>query len=113
MNKLFLTALALAATLAAIPATALAAAENAAGQTTSAAPSADMSDGVVRKVDKAQGKITIKHGPLKNLDMPSMTMIFQVKDKALLDTVKDGDKVQFNAMDDNGKLVVTEIKKIQ
>lgn len=110
MNKLFLTALVLAGSVLAVPASALAAAESATSQpAASPAASADMSEGVVRKVDKDLGKLTIKHGPIKNLDMPGMTMVFGVKDKALLDKVKAGDKVQFKAMDDNGKLFVTEI----
>ncbi|MBK9607666.1 MAG: copper-binding protein [Betaproteobacteria bacterium] len=69
----------------------------------------DVADGEVRKVDKDAAKVTIKHGEIKNLDMPPMTMVFQVKDKALLDTVKAGDKVRFKAISDNGKLFVTEI----
>lgn len=71
---------------------------------------ADLADGEVRKVDKEAGKITLKHGVIKSLDMPGMTMVFQVKDKALLDKVQTGDKVKFQAISDNGKLVVTEIQ---
>jgi len=71
---------------------------------------ADLSDGEVRKIDKENGKITLKHGELKNLGMPGMSMVFQVKDKALLDTVKAGDKVKFNAVNENGKFVVTDIQ---
>ncbi|HWD22336.1 MAG TPA: copper-binding protein, partial [Burkholderiales bacterium] len=58
---------------------------------------AQLSDGEVRKVDKQAKKITIKHGPLANLDMPAMTMVFQVKDPALLDQIKAGDRVKFQA----------------
>jgi Cu/Ag efflux protein CusF len=58
---------------------------------------ADMADGEVRKVDKEAAKLTIKHGEIKSLDMPPMTMVFQVKDTALLDKVKAGDKVRFRA----------------
>ena len=54
-------------------------------------------DGEVRKVDKEAKKITIKHGPMPSFDMPAMTMVFQVKDPALLDKVKAGDKVKFEA----------------
>ena len=61
------------------------------------AQSAAMSDGEVRKVDKGAKKITIKHGPLTNLEMPAMTMVFQVKDPAMLEQVKAGDKVKFRA----------------
>lgn len=71
---------------------------------------AEMSEGEVRKVDKAGKKITLRHGPLKNLDMPPMTMAFQVSDPALLDKVKVGDKVRFAASNPGGKLTVTQIE---
>jgi len=61
------------------------------------AASADMADGEVRKVDKGAMKLTIKHGEIKSLDMPPMTMVFQVKDGALLDALKAGDKIRFVA----------------
>ena len=70
----------------------------------------EMADGEVRRVDKAAGKVTLRHGDLRELEMPPMTMVFEVKDKAVLDTVKAGDKVKFRASDDNGKLTVIEIK---
>ena len=73
---------------------------------------AEKSDGEVRKVDKAQGKVTIKHGEIKNLDMPPMTMVFVVKDKSVLDTLKVGDKVKFVAGKDGGTYTVTEIKVV-
>ena len=73
--------------------------------------SKDMTEGEVRKVDKEAGKLTIKHGTIKNLDMPGMTMAFQVKDKALLDKAKAGDKIKFTVVMDNGKMVVTDIQK--
>jgi len=69
-----------------------------------------MADGEVRKVDKDNKKITLKHGEIKALDMPPMTMVFQVSDAAMLDKVKPGDKVQFNVVKDGAKLTVTEIK---
>ena len=72
-----------------------------------------MSEGEVRKVDKDAQKITIKHGPLKNLDMPPMTMVFRVKDAAMLDAVKQGDKVKFVAENVGGQFVVTEIGPAQ
>jgi len=56
-----------------------------------------ISDGEVRRVDKDAKKITLRHGPLQNLDMPAMTMVFQVKDPAMLEQVKAGDKVKFRA----------------
>lgn len=75
-----------------------------------AASTANMTDGEVRKIDKEAKKITIKHGEIKNLDMPGMTMVFQVKDVALLDTVKVGDKVKFVAEMAGGSIVVTDIQ---
>ena len=69
-----------------------------------------LSDGEVRKIDRETGKITIKHGPIKNLDMPPMNMVFTAKDKALLDKVKVGDKIRFVAADEGGKMIVTEIQ---
>lgn len=74
-----------------------------------AAMSGMQSDGVARKVDKRQGKLTLRHGPLKNLDMPAMTMVFRVSDPAWLDQVKPGDKVRFRAERVNGMLTVTAI----
>ncbi|MBJ6128320.1 copper-binding protein [Microvirga splendida] len=67
--------------------------------------------GTVEKVDTAQGKITIDHGPIKNLDMDAMTMVFRAQDPALLKGVKAGDKVQFTADRVNGQISVTSIKK--
>lgn len=64
----------------------------------------------VRKVDKDAGKITLKHDEIKNLDMPAMSMVFQVKDKALLDKVKAGDKVSFTADKINGQYTVLTLE---
>ena len=69
-----------------------------------------LSDGEVRKVDKDAKKITIKHGPLANLDMPPMTMVFQVKDPAMLEQVKAGDKVKFQAEKIAGGYRITRIE---
>jgi Cu/Ag efflux protein CusF len=71
---------------------------------------AALSEGEVRKVDKSAKKITIKHGPLANLDMPPMTMVFQVKDPAMLDKVKAGDKVKFQAEKVGGGFTVMSIE---
>lgn len=73
------------------------------------AMSMTQSDGVVRKVDKRQGKLTLRHGPLENLDMPAMTMVFRVTEPAWLDQVKPGDNVRFHADRVNGMLTVTSI----
>ena len=69
-----------------------------------------LTDGEVRKVDMDYKKITIKHGEIKNLDMPGMTMVFGVKDAALLDNIKAGDKVKFSAEKSGGAIVVTDIQ---
>jgi Cu/Ag efflux protein CusF len=67
---------------------------------------ASLSDGEVRRVDKAARKVTLRHGPLKNLDMPAMTMVFEVRDTPLLDRVKPGDRVKFMADKVDGAFVV-------
>jgi Cu(I)/Ag(I) efflux system protein CusF len=72
-------------------------------------PAASMTEGEVKKVDLEAGKVTIKHGPIKHMDMPGMTMVFTAKDKALLTNVKPGDKVQFMVTNEGGKMVVTSI----
>lgn len=67
--------------------------------------------GTVEKVDTAQGKVTIDHGPIKNLDMDAMTMVFRAQDPNLLKDLKAGDKIQFTADRVNGQISVTSIKK--
>ncbi len=78
---------------------------------TQATQPGDMTDGEVRKVDKDNKKLTIKHGEIKNLDMPGMTMVFQVKDPAMLDQVKAGDKVKFTVEKVGSAFVVTDIQQ--
>ena len=80
------------------------------GTTQATTVAASMTEGEVRKVDKDTRKITLKHGEIKNLDMPGMTMVFQVKDPAMLDAVKQGDKVQFKVERSGGALVITEMQ---
>lgn len=77
----------------------------------SASTAAEMSEGVIRKVDTEQKKITIRHGELKNLDMPPMTMVFQVADPAFVEQVKVGDEVNFVAEKIDGKFTVMRIEK--
>ena len=67
-------------------------------------------EGEIRKVDKSSGKVTIKHGPLKNLDMPAMTMVFQVKDATMLNQVKAGDRINFIADKVNGAYTVMQLE---
>ncbi|MGB5079374.1 MAG: copper-binding protein [Burkholderiales bacterium] len=62
--------------------------------------------GVVRKVDKEAGKVTIRHEPLRNLDMPAMTMVFRVKDPVMLEQLKPGDKISFVAEKVEGNYTV-------
>ncbi|MCY4755041.1 copper-binding protein [Pelomonas aquatica] len=77
---------------------------------TAAAP---QSEGEVRKIDRAQGKLTLRHGPLDNLGMPAMTMVFKVADPKLLDGLKEGDKVRFTVERLNGAFTVTAIEASQ
>jgi Cu/Ag efflux protein CusF len=70
-----------------------------------------MNSGEVKKIDESAGKITLKHGPIKSLGMDEgMTMVFRVKDPAMLKAVKEGDKVQFEADRVNGQITVTRIQ---
>jgi Cu(I)/Ag(I) efflux system protein CusF len=80
------------------------------GRSEATATSAAMTEGEIRKVDKDNKKITIKHGEIKNLDMPGMTMVFSVSDPAMLDKLKTGDKVRFMASNADGKITVTHIQ---
>jgi Cu(I)/Ag(I) efflux system periplasmic protein CusF len=75
-----------------------------------AASAADMVEGEIRKVDKDTKKITIKHGEIKSLDMPPMTMVFQVKEGVMLDKLKSGDKIRFVAEKSATGYVVTDIR---
>jgi len=72
-----------------------------------------MADGEIRKIDKAQAKITLRHGPIANLDMPGMTMVFKVADPKMLDTLNEGDKVKFSADRVNGAITVTAIEPVK
>jgi Cu(I)/Ag(I) efflux system periplasmic protein CusF len=78
--------------------------------TKASSAAAALADGEVKKVDKDAGKMTIKHGPIENLGMSNMTMVFRVKDPAMLDQVKPGDKIRFAADKVNGALTVTKIE---
>ena len=74
------------------------------------AQAAPLVDGEIRRVDKEAKKLTIKHRPIPNIDMPAMTMVFQVKDPAMLDQVKPGDKIRFAADKVGGAYTVTIIE---
>jgi Cu/Ag efflux protein CusF len=77
------------------------------------ATTVDLTDGEVRKVDKDAGKLTLRHAEIKSLDMPPMTMVFVVRDKAMLDTLKAGDKIKFKAVNEGGRFTVTELQRAQ
>lgn len=70
----------------------------------------NMSSGEIKKIDKSAAKITIQHGPLRNLNMPGMTMVFKVKAPKMLDGVKVGDKINFIAEKINGSLTLTQLE---
>ena len=72
-----------------------------------------MADGEIRKVDKDAGKLTIKHGPIPSMDMPPMTMVYRVKEPAMLGQVKAGDKVKFDAVKEGGQYVVTKLEPVR
>ncbi len=68
-------------------------------------------NGTVTKVDEAQSKLTINHGPIKNLEMENMTMVFKAADPAMLKGLKSGDKIKFDADRVNGQITVIKLQK--
>ncbi|MDM0119416.1 copper-binding protein [Variovorax arabinosiphilus] len=78
-----------------------------------AAAASEFSEGEIRKVDKDNKKLTIKHGPLKNLDMPGMTMVFGVDDDAVLEKLEAGARVRFQAEKVDGKIIATRIEVLR
>lgn len=112
MNTLSKISLATALAIFLVPLAQANDAHHAAGATsasTSAAAEA-LAEGEVRKVNKDTGKLTIKHGELKNLGMPPMTMVFRVKDPAMLEQVKAGDKIGFVADKVGGQFTVMKLE---
>ena len=110
MNRIFLSILILAAALpwgTAVRAQATAAKPASATQ---APVPKEFTEGEVRRLDKAARKVTLKHGEIKNLGMPPMAMVFEVKDAKLLDKFKEGDKVRFKAVHDAGKYIVVDLQ---
>lgn len=73
----------------------------------------ELAHGEVRKVDKDAGKLTIKHGPIPSMDMPSMTMVYRVKDPAMLEQVKAGDKIKFDAEKIGGAYTVIRLEPVK
>lgn len=74
------------------------------------AQSTGQAEGEVRKIDKEASKVTIKHGPIDGMDMPAMTMVFQVRDIALLDKAKVGETVAFTVSKEGGAMVLTSVE---
>ena len=74
---------------------------------------AELIEGEVKKIDQDAEKITLRHGEIKNLNMPAMTMVLRVKDPAMLTQVKVGDKVRFAADRANGAVTVVQLEKAQ
>jgi Cu(I)/Ag(I) efflux system protein CusF len=70
-----------------------------------------MAEGVVRRIDLDNNKITIRHGEIKALDMPPMTMVFVAKQPALLKSLAPGDTVEFEAFEANGQYSIGKIQK--
>lgn len=81
------------------------------GGSATAGEAAELALGEVRRISKDTGKVTLRHGEIKSLDMPPMSMVFVVRDPAVLDTLKVGDKVRFAAeKTPDGTYVVTRIQ---
>lgn len=76
-----------------------------------AALAQSLADGEIRKIDKAAGKVMIKHGEIRSIGMMPMTMMFVVKEKAVLDTLAVNDKVKFDVKQEGSDYVVTRIEK--
>lgn len=106
-----LTLAVLAATTFAATATAQAMDHGKAHGAGASAAAAEMTEGEIKKVDKDNKKLTIKHGDIKSLDMPGMTMVFQVRDPAFVEQVKVGDKIRFKAEKGTSGFVVTELQQ--
>ena len=78
-----------------------------------AAASPALTDGEVRKVDQAAGRLTIKHGPMPKFDMPAMTMVYRVKDKAMLERLKTGDRIRFDVDGAGSEFTVLRLEQVK
>lgn len=76
------------------------------------AAQAQMTEGEVRRIDAANNKVTIRHGEIKNLDMPPMSMVFVAKPASIIKGIQVGDKIRFSAIEENSQYVVTKIEKV-
>ena len=109
MKRQWILAAALAGAL--VPAAAPAADAPAKAEAKAKAPSAPLTAGEVKKVDREAKKVTIQHGPIENLKMPPMTMVFRVKDPAMLEGLEPGAKIRFRAEEADGGYLVTRLQK--
>ncbi|WP_059411789.1 copper-binding protein [Cupriavidus basilensis] len=107
-SRYLIALLALLGAAAALPA--VAAGNTGADATAAAQAQTPLTEGEIRKVDAAAGKLTIRHGPIVNLDMSAMTMIFRVRDPAMIGRVKEGDRVRFTVERVDGALTVTALE---
>jgi Cu(I)/Ag(I) efflux system protein CusF len=78
---------------------------------TAASAQSALVDGQIQKIDAAQGRITLRHAPIKKFDMDAMTMVFRIQDPAQLQGLKPGDKVKFDADRVDGRITITRIEK--
>ncbi len=109
MKRQWILAAALAGAL--VPAAVPAADAPAKAEAKAKSPSAPLTAGEVKKVDREAKKVTIQHGPIENLKMPPMTMVFRVKDPAMLDGLEPGAKIRFRAEEAEGGYLVTRLQK--
>ena len=110
MNKSLIAALLAASAVAWLPASdAIAAGSDVILELAQATP---MADGEVRRIDKEQGKVTLRHGPIPSLDMGAMSMVFRVKDPAMLDRMSVGQKIRFEAAKVDGQLTVMRYEPV-
>jgi Cu/Ag efflux protein CusF len=70
----------------------------------------DLSEGTVKKIDAPSQRVMLAHGPIANIGMAPMTMMFKVKDAAMLKKLKDGDKVRFRVEDVGGEYTIVRIE---
>jgi len=84
-----------------------------AGVTAPAARPDAVSEGVVKKINRQAGEVTIAHGPLANLGMGPMTMLFRLKSPALIDGVKEGNRIRFVAESESGELIVVALQVVK
>ncbi len=110
MNKLFMLVV-IALSVGAAPAMAQHSGHGAAKP--NAAAAGEMTDGEVRRVDKARGAVVLRHGEIKSLNMGAMTMSFKLQDPAMAEQLAAGDKVKFSAVQKGDDLIVTSIRKAE